>query len=79
MRFFGNQLKNLQKLNANCVDVLTLPYCLVAQKLVLVEPNPHKEAKQKKRSKRLLNIKLNKQGRTANQYRRFLEKENKRK
>lgn len=40
---------------------------------------PHKEAKQRKRSKRLLNIKLNKQGRTANQYRRFLEKEKKRK
>lgn len=40
---------------------------------------PNKEAKQRKRAKRLLNMKLNKQGRTYNQYQRFLEKENKRK
>lgn len=40
---------------------------------------PNKEAKQAKRVKRLLNIKLKRQGRTAGQYRRFLEKEEKRK
>ena len=40
---------------------------------------PNKEAKQRKRSKRLLNMKLNREGRTSNQYQRFLEKENKRK
>ena len=37
---------------------------------------PNKEAKKRKRSKRLLNTKLKRQGRTANQYKRFLEKEN---
>jgi hypothetical protein len=36
---------------------------------------PNKEAKQAKKIKRLLNIKLNRQGRTAGQYRRFLEKQ----
>lgn len=40
---------------------------------------PNKEAKNKKRAKRLLNIKLNRQGRTSNQYKRFIEKENNRK
>lgn len=40
---------------------------------------PNKEAKQRKRAKRLLNMKLNGEGRTSNQYQRFLEKENKRK
>lgn len=39
---------------------------------------PNKEAKQRKRAKRLLNTKLNKQGRTSKQYQRFLEKETKR-
>ncbi len=36
---------------------------------------PNKEAKQAKRVKRLLNIKLKRQGRTAGQYRKFLEKQ----
>jgi len=40
---------------------------------------PNKEAKQRKRLKRLLNTKLKREGRTSNQYQRFLEKENKRK
>tara|TARA_R100001510_G_C7652328_1_gene210137 strand:- start:2825 stop:2950 length:126 start_codon:yes stop_codon:yes gene_type:complete len=40
---------------------------------------PNKDSKQRKRVKRLLNMKLNREGRTSNQYRRFLEKENKRK
>tara|TARA_R100001163_G_C4955506_1_gene121471 strand:+ start:221 stop:346 length:126 start_codon:yes stop_codon:yes gene_type:complete len=40
---------------------------------------PNKEAKQRKRAKRLLNIKLNRQGRTSNQYRKFIEKETNRK
>jgi hypothetical protein len=40
---------------------------------------PNKEAKQRKRAKRLLNIKLNREGRTSNQHLKFLEKENKRK
>ena len=40
---------------------------------------PNKEAKQRKKAKRLLNMKLNKEGRTSNQHQRFLEKENKRK
>ena len=40
---------------------------------------PNKDAKQKKRFKRLLNARLKKQGRTAGQYRRFLLKEEKRK
>ena len=38
---------------------------------------PNKEAKQRKKAKRLLNMKLNKEGRTSNQHQRFLEKENK--
>ena len=36
---------------------------------------PNKAAKMRKRKKHLLNIKLNKQGRTANQYKRYLKKE----
>lgn len=36
---------------------------------------PNKEAKQRKRSKRLLNIKLKSEGRTSNQHKRFLEKQ----
>lgn len=40
---------------------------------------PNKEAKQRKRTRRLLDKKLNRQGRTFKQYQRFLEKENKRK
>tara|TARA_B100000427_G_C15460504_1_gene573811 strand:+ start:157 stop:297 length:141 start_codon:yes stop_codon:yes gene_type:complete len=39
---------------------------------------PNKEAKQRKRTKRLLNIKLNREGRTANQHKRFLQKERER-
>ena len=39
---------------------------------------PNKSAKLRKRKKRLLNIKLKKQGRTANQYKRYLEKERER-
>ena len=36
---------------------------------------PNKAAKTRKRKKYLLNIQLNKQGRTANQYRKYLKKE----
>ena len=39
---------------------------------------PNKESKARKRKKRLLNMKLNKQGRTANQYKKYLEKERER-
>lgn len=36
---------------------------------------PNKAAKMRKRKKYLLNMKLNKQGRTANQYKKYLKKE----
>jgi len=39
---------------------------------------PNKDAKQAKRKKRLLNIKLKSQGRTANQYKKYLQKERER-
>ena len=39
---------------------------------------PNKAAKMRKRKKRLLNITLKSQGRTANQYKKYVEKEKER-
>ena len=39
---------------------------------------PNKAAKMRKRKKRLLNIKLKSQGRTANQHKKYIEKEKER-
>ena len=36
---------------------------------------PNKDAKRRKRKRYLLNAQLNKQGRTANQYKKYLKKE----